>query len=86
MKEKDLPIDLTKHKVYSRSARKCVLKLLHRYYDEQTAAELREKVRQDIYISALRESVLLRYIWSDFSRIFCWDIKSELVVSRGEVQ
>ena len=33
MKEKDLPIDLTKHKVYSKNAKKCVQKLLHRYYD-----------------------------------------------------
>ena len=40
MKEKDLPIDLAKHKVYSRNASKCVLKLLHRYYDEQSAAKL----------------------------------------------
>ena len=45
MKEKDLPIDLTKHKVYSRNARKCVLKLLHRYYDEQSAAKLWEKIQ-----------------------------------------
>ena len=27
MKEKDLPIDLTKHQVYSKNAKKCVLKL-----------------------------------------------------------
>ena len=45
MKEKDLPIDLTKHKVYSKNAKKCVLKLLHRYYDAETAAELWEKVQ-----------------------------------------
>ena len=38
MKEKDLPIDLTKHKVYSKNAQKCVQKLLKRYYDEKTAA------------------------------------------------
>ena len=30
MKEKDLPIDLTKHKVYSKNAQKCVMKLLRR--------------------------------------------------------
>ena len=36
MKEKDLPIDLTKHKVYSKNAKKCVQKLLRRYYDENT--------------------------------------------------
>ena len=45
MKEKDLPIDLTKHKVYTKNAKKCVQKLLHRYYDKQTAAELWEKVQ-----------------------------------------
>ncbi len=45
MKEKDLPIDLTKHKVYSRNAEKCVRKLLDRYYDEKTAAELWEKIQ-----------------------------------------
>ena len=45
MKEKDLPIDSTKHKVYSKNAKKCVLKLLHRYYDEKTAADLWEKIQ-----------------------------------------
>jgi hypothetical protein len=35
MKTKALPIDLTKHKVYSRNAEKCVRKLLRRYYDER---------------------------------------------------
>ncbi len=45
MKEKDLPIDLTKHKVYSRNAKKCVRKLLRRYYDDRTAAELWEKAQ-----------------------------------------
>ena len=40
-----MPIDLTKHKVYTRNAKKCVQKLLHRYYDEQTAAELWEKIQ-----------------------------------------
>ena len=45
MKEKDLPIDLTKHKVYSKNAQKCVMKLLRRYYDGQTVADLWEKIR-----------------------------------------
>ena len=45
MREKDLPIDLTKHKVYSKNAKKCVQKLLRRYYGKQTAAELWEKVQ-----------------------------------------
>ena len=45
MREKDLPFDRTKHRVYTNNAKKCVQKLLHRYYDEQTAAELWEKVQ-----------------------------------------
>ncbi len=45
MREKDLPIDLAKHRVYSKNAKKCVLKLLRRYYDEQSAADLWEKVQ-----------------------------------------
>ena len=40
MREKELPIDLTKHKVYTSNAQKCVQRLLHRYYDEQTAPVL----------------------------------------------
>ena len=45
MKEKDLPFDRTKHAVYTKNAKKCVQKLLRRYYDEQEAAELWEKVQ-----------------------------------------
>ena len=45
MKEKDLPINRTKHKAYSKNAKKCVQKLLKRYYDEKTAARLWEKVQ-----------------------------------------
>ena len=40
MKEKDLPIDCTRHRIYSGNAKKCVRRLLRRYYDEKTAAEL----------------------------------------------
>jgi len=40
MREKELPFDRTKHAVYTKNAEKCVQKLLHRYYDETTAAEL----------------------------------------------
>ena len=54
MKEKDLPIDLTKHKVYSKNAEKCVLKLLHRYYDEKTAADFWEKIQLQ-YCEYLRD-------------------------------
>ena len=45
MLEKDLPFDRTKHAVYTKNAKKCVQKLLRRYYDEQTAAELWEKIQ-----------------------------------------
>ena len=45
MKEKDLPIDRSKHVIYTRNAKKCVQKLLHRYYDDQTAEALWEKVQ-----------------------------------------
>lgn len=46
MKEKDLPIDRSKHAVYTKNAKKCVQKLLRRYYDEATAAALWEKVQR----------------------------------------
>ena len=45
MKEKDIPIDFSKHVIYTKNAKKCVQKLLHRYYDEQTSEELWEKVQ-----------------------------------------
>ena len=59
MREKDLPIDFTKHKVYSGNARKCVLKLLHRYYDEQSAAKLWEKVQLQ-YCEYLKDEPALK--------------------------
>jgi len=45
MREKDLSFDHIKHAVYTKNAKKCVQKLLHRYYDEKTAAELWEKIQ-----------------------------------------
>ena len=45
MREKDLPFDRTKHMCYTKNVKKCVQKLLHRYYDEPTAAELWEKIQ-----------------------------------------
>ena len=45
MREKDLPFDHTKHVCYTKNAKKCVQKLLHRYYDEKTAAELWKKIQ-----------------------------------------
>ena len=58
MKEKDLPIDLTKHKVYSKTVKNCVRKLLHRYYDDQTASKLWEKIQLQ-YCEFLKEEPAL---------------------------
>ncbi len=59
MKEKDLPVDPAKHKVYSQNARKCVRKLLRRYYDEQTAETLWEKVQLQ-YCEFLKDEPALK--------------------------
>jgi len=45
MDEKDLPIDRTKHAVYTGKAKKCVQNLLARCYDEKTSAVLWEKIQ-----------------------------------------
>ena len=45
MKEKDLPIDRSKHVLYTKKAKECVQKLLHRYYGEKTATELWEIIQ-----------------------------------------
>ena len=45
MKDKDVPIDRRKHVLYTKNAKKCVQKLLRRYYDDATAAELWEKTQ-----------------------------------------
>ena len=45
MRDIDLPIDWSKHVLYTKNAKKCVQKLLHRYYDDKTTEELWEKVQ-----------------------------------------
>ena len=45
MKESELPIDRSKHVIYTKKAKECVQKLLHRYYDDKTAAGLWEKIQ-----------------------------------------
>ena len=45
MKEKDLPIDRAQHAVYTKKAKKCVLRLLRRNYDERTCEQLWEKIQ-----------------------------------------
>lgn len=58
MKDKDLPIDRRKHVIYTKKAKECVQKLLRRYYDEKTAAELWEKV-QLRYVEFLKDEPAL---------------------------
>ena len=45
MKEKDLPIDRSKHTVYTKNAKKCVWTLLRRCYDRKMSAKLWEKIQ-----------------------------------------
>ncbi len=45
MKEKDLPIDRARHAVCTKKAKKCVLRLLHRYYDDPVCEQLWEKIQ-----------------------------------------
>ncbi len=45
MREKDLPIDRTKHAIYTNNAKKCVLRLLRRCYDKKTASMLWEDIQ-----------------------------------------
>lgn len=59
MKEKDLPIDRDKHKVYTKNAKKCVQGLLRRFNDEKTAAELWEKIQLQ-YCEYLKEEPALK--------------------------
>ena len=54
MKEKDLPIDRTRHTVYTKKAKKCVLQLLHRWYDDPICKQLWEKIQLQ-YCEFLRD-------------------------------
>ena len=76
MKEKDLPIDLTKHKLYTKNAKKCVRGLLRRWYDERTSEELWEKI-QLRYAEFLRDEPSLGGVKNTVSiydpiLIFAW--------------
>ena len=59
MKEKDLPFDRSKHVCYTDNAKKCVQMLLHRYYDEGTAADLWEKIQLQ-YCEYLKDEPALK--------------------------
>ena len=56
MREKDLPLDRSRHAIYTKNAKKCVQTLLRRYYDEPTAAQLWEKIQ--LQYCAFLEDVL----------------------------
>lgn len=45
MEDRSVPIDRSKHAIYTQSAKKCVQRLLRRYHDEQTSANLWEKIQ-----------------------------------------
>ena len=45
MRDKDVPIDRTKHVIYTKKAKKCVLTLLCRCYSKKEASELWEKIQ-----------------------------------------
>ena len=45
MKESSLPFDRSKHALYTKNAKKCVMDLLQRYYDEQTTESSWEKIQ-----------------------------------------
>ncbi len=59
MREKDLPIDRSRHAVYTRKARNCVRKLLGLCYDGKTSAELWEKIQLQ-YADYLKDEPALR--------------------------
>ena len=58
MKESSLPFDRSKHALYTKNAKKCVMDLLHRYYDEQTTESSWEKIQLQ-YCEFLKEEPAL---------------------------
>ena len=58
MKESSLPFDRSKHALYTKNVKKCVMDLLHRYYDEQTTKRLWEKIQLQ-YCEFLKEEPAL---------------------------
>ncbi len=90
MREKDLPIDRSKHAVYTKNAKKCVLKLLRRCYDEKTAAGLWERIQLQ-YAEYLKDEPALRDLKITTSiydpiLIFAWYAVADKKPPRQEVQ
>ncbi|MGX8680302.1 MAG: L-2-amino-thiazoline-4-carboxylic acid hydrolase, partial [bacterium] len=86
----DLPIDCHQHKVYTRSARKCVLKLLRESYDEKTTAELWEKIQLQ-YAEFLKDEPALKDLKITTSiydpiLIFAWYTVASKKPPRQEIQ
>ena len=59
MKEKALPIDRAKHAVYTKNAKRCVLRLLRRYYDRESTKALWEKIQLQ-YAEFLKEEPAMK--------------------------
>ena len=90
MREKDLPIDRSKHKVYTRNAKKCVLKLLRSCYDKEETAELWEKIQLQ-YAEYLKDEPALKDLKVTASiydpiLIFAWYVTAEGKPPREEIQ
>ncbi|MDO4988971.1 MAG: L-2-amino-thiazoline-4-carboxylic acid hydrolase [Eubacteriales bacterium] len=90
MREKDLPIDRSKHKVYTRNARKCVLKLLRSCYDREETAELWKKIQLQ-YAEYLKDEPALKDLKVTASiydpiLIFAWYVSAERKPPREEIQ
>ena len=90
MREKDLPIDRSKHKIYTRNAKKCVLKLLRRCYDEKAASVLWEKI-QFQYADYLKDEPALKNLKITTSiydpiLIFAWYTVASEKPPREEIQ
>ena len=90
MREKDLPNDRSKHKVYTRNAKKCVLKLLRSCYDKEETAELWEKIQLQ-YAEYLKDEPALKDLKVTASiydpiLIFAWYVTAERKPPREEIQ
>ncbi len=90
MREKDLPIDRSRHAVYTKRAKRCVRNLLLRCYDRKTADGLWEKIqlRYAEYLKdepALRDLKITTSIY-DPILIFAWYAEAPEKPPREEIQ
>ena len=90
MKEKDLPIDRSKHTVYTKNAKKCVWTLLRRCYDRKMSAKLWEKIQLQ-YAEYLKDEPALKNLRITASiydpiLIFAWYAVAADKPPREEIQ